>query len=73
MNNKLLDTVSVAEIIGLAPATLAKLRVFGGGPPFVKLGRRVLYSESELKAWIEVRPRFHNTTEVTERSRRRAG
>lgn len=72
MNEKLLDAATVAEIVGLAPATLAKRRVNGDGPPFVKLGARVLYPEKELHTWIEARPRFQNTTEATERSRGRA-
>lgn len=68
----LLSPQQTAIKIGLAVQTLAKLRVSGGGPPFVKLGRRVLYPESELYAWIEARPRFQNTTELTGGSRQRA-
>lgn len=32
-------------------ATLAKLRVVGGGPPFRKLNRAVLYAPADLAAW----------------------
>lgn len=65
MNEKLLDSATVAEIIGLAPTTLAKRRVSGDGPPFVKLGARVLYPARELQEWIEARPRFQNTAQMT--------
>ncbi len=68
----LLTPQQTADKVGLATQTLAKLRVSGGGPPFVKLGRRVLYPETELSAWIEARPRFQNTTEVADRSSQRA-
>jgi hypothetical protein len=34
-----------------ATATLAKLAVVGGGPPFSKAGRQVLYEQSALDEW----------------------
>jgi hypothetical protein len=33
--------------------TLAKLRVVGGGPPYRKLSRSVLYAPGDLSAWAE--------------------
>ena len=68
MSEKLLDPKAVAHIVGLAPATLAKRRVNGDGPPFIKLGARVLYPERELYEWIEAKPRFQNTSEATRRA-----
>jgi predicted DNA-binding transcriptional regulator AlpA len=47
--------VSVAEAAdhtGLSVSTLNKLRVFGGGPVFLKLGRRVAYDVTDLNAWL---------------------
>lgn len=38
-----------------ASATLNKLRCIGGGPRFVKFGRRPLYTEQSLLEWVEVR------------------
>jgi hypothetical protein len=38
-----------------APATLNKLRCIGGGPAFVKFGRRPLYSETSLIEWVQAR------------------
>lgn len=31
--------------------TLANLRAKGGGPRFIKLGRKVLYPVAEVEAW----------------------
>ncbi len=36
---------------------LAKLRVRGDGPRFVKLGGKVRYRRSALQAWLEARER----------------
>ena len=38
-----------------APATLTKLRCIGGGPQFESFGRRPLYRESDLLAWVAAR------------------
>ena len=44
-----------AKILGLAPSTLAKLRLSGNGPVYCKLGRRVVYRKEDLEAWLESR------------------
>ena len=45
-----------AERIGSSPATLQKWRCEGGGPVFVKLGRRkVGYTASALREWLASR------------------
>ncbi len=48
-------TPVAAEYLGLSPATLETLRSRGGGPPFVKLGRRVVYRQVDLDRWLEER------------------
>jgi hypothetical protein len=35
-----------------APATLAKLASIGGGPVFESFGRKPLYRETDLLAWV---------------------
>jgi hypothetical protein len=35
----------------VAPSTLAKLAVIGGGPPFVKFMARALYEPRDLDEW----------------------
>jgi predicted DNA-binding transcriptional regulator AlpA len=44
-----------AKVLGLAPSTLAKLRLFGNGPTYCKLGRRVVYRQKDLEDWLESR------------------
>jgi excisionase family DNA binding protein len=46
------STPEAAAYLGLSPATLETLRTRGGGPPFVKLGRRVVYRREDLDAWL---------------------
>ncbi len=46
----------------LSPRTLEKLRTIGGGPRFRKLGRRVVYTLSDLDAWADARA-CHSTSD----------
>jgi predicted DNA-binding transcriptional regulator AlpA len=41
-----------ATYLGLSVSTLNKLRVFGGGPVYLKLGRRVAYDLADLDDWL---------------------
>jgi hypothetical protein len=68
----LLDTHQAAEWTRLARATLAKLRVGGGGPPFVKLGAKVLYDEADLAAWIAAQGKRRSTSDVIPPEAKRA-
>ncbi len=52
-----LSTDAAADYTGLGRQTLAKLRVYGGGPRFIKLGRRVVYDSRDLDSWMESRKR----------------
>jgi hypothetical protein len=60
----LLDTTEAAERTRLARATLAKLRVTGGGPPFLKLGAKVLYDAADLEAWIAAQGKRRSTSDT---------
>lgn len=51
----LLTTQNAAERLGLSPRTLEALRVRGGGPSYLKLGRLVRYEPAALEAWIDAR------------------
>lgn len=44
------DTNGAGRHLGLSPATLTTMRTRGGGPVFVKLGRRVVYRRADLDA-----------------------
>ncbi len=52
------DTRRAAELIGMSGRTLEKWRSEGTGPPFLKLGRRVLYSLADLETWVRSRRRL---------------
>jgi excisionase family DNA binding protein len=55
-DNPITMTVNeAARLLGLAPSTLAKLRLNGNGPVYCKLGRRVVYRRSDLENWLQSR------------------
>jgi predicted DNA-binding transcriptional regulator AlpA len=51
------DTRGAAERIGVAAKTLDNWRGLGTGPPFYKLGGRVVYDDGEVDAWLAERRR----------------
>ena len=42
-----------AVYTGVSTSTLNKLRVYGGGPIYLKLGARVAYDVSDLDDWLK--------------------
>lgn len=46
-----LDTIQAAEYLNLSRRTLEGFRYRGGGPVFVKAGRRCLYRLEDLDQW----------------------
>lgn len=54
----LLDTDSASRRLGISRSTLEKLRVYGGGPSYLKLGRSVRYRTGDLNNWLEQRVRY---------------
>jgi predicted DNA-binding transcriptional regulator AlpA len=64
MSRTLLDARQTAARTGLAVATLAKRRVNGGGPPFIKLGARVLYEADDVDAWIAAHGKRRSTADT---------
>lgn len=56
-NPNLLDVEAAAGYLHLSVNYLAKLRCWGGGPVFLKLGRRVLYRKVDLDDWIDAQAR----------------
>ena len=50
-----METLRVADAAcytGLSKSTLDKLRVYGGGPLYLKLGKRVVYDRVDLDTWL---------------------
>lgn len=43
--------IEAATFLNVSKSWLAKLRVSGGGPRYVKLGKAVRYREDELLSW----------------------
>lgn len=49
------DAASFLSVV--SKSTLDHLRVKGGGPRFIKLGRNVAYDRADLVAWAEEQKR----------------
>jgi predicted DNA-binding transcriptional regulator AlpA len=58
-----LRTPAAAEYIGWSESTLEKKRCSGDGPPFIRLGRAVVYDTHDLDTWLNAR-RFSSTSEA---------
>ena len=52
-----LNTSEAAKYVGLSKSTLDKLRVFGGGPRYIKALSKILYDVADLDAWLNARKR----------------
>ncbi len=61
--DKMLNTKEVAELLSLSTTTLEHMRVNGGGPPFVNIGRSVRYRLSDIYRWMEMRKSYQNTSQ----------
>jgi predicted DNA-binding transcriptional regulator AlpA len=48
-----LSTPEAARFVKLSVRTLERHRVFGSGPKFSKVGRRVVYAIDDVKAWAQ--------------------
>lgn len=60
----MLRTEEAARHLGLSASTLAKMRVYGTGPTFFKLGRTVAYRVEDLEAWLQSQRR-QSTSELS--------
>jgi predicted DNA-binding transcriptional regulator AlpA len=61
-----MTAAEAATFLGLAPSTLAKLRLSGNGPAYCKLGRRVVYRREDCEAWLGFRV-VRNTSDAEAR------
>jgi len=55
MKREMIDTRAAAEYLGVAVHTLENGRHRGGGPPFYRVGRKVVYDARELDGWLSER------------------
>jgi Helix-turn-helix domain len=70
-SSAVLSPCEASRYIGVAQATLAKMRCWGGGPEYLKLGRKVAYERDALDAWRNER-RARNTSDAARLPRRMA-
>lgn len=64
----LLTPRQAGELLGLAPSTLAKMRLRGTGPPFQKFGAAVRYPVAALEAYVAATPLRRSTAEYASRA-----
>ena len=60
------NTKLAAQRYGLSASWLSKLRVFGGGSPYLKVGRRVVYERFAFERWLA----SHRRESTSQSSRR---
>lgn len=53
MAPKYLSSFETAEHLRVSMSWLAKSRLSGDGPPFIKAGRTVLYDVADIEAWAQ--------------------
>ena len=70
---KMLSAPEAAAYCGSSASTFAKLRLYGGGPLYVKLGRRVVYDPADLDRWLASHRRASTSDEVEAAGRTEAG
>jgi predicted DNA-binding transcriptional regulator AlpA len=58
VTERLLTAKEAARFLRVSLSWLAKARMRGDGPPFVKIGRSIRYAESALTHWMRSRQRF---------------
>lgn len=61
-NQTIMGAEQAALHLGLSKSTLAKMRLNGSGPDYVKLGRRVGYVQDDLDKWV-MSHKFRSTSE----------
>ncbi len=54
---KLLTPKEAAKLLKVSVSWLAKARMRGDGPPYVKFGKSIRYSEAALLAWLKAHQR----------------
>ena len=59
----LLDAAEAAELLGMSPSWLAKARMTGTGPRYIKVGRSVRYARSAVREYLLSRQR-NSTSEA---------
>ena len=61
-SQRFLRTAPAAQYCGSTKSTFEKLRLTGGGPIFIKMGKTVVYDRADLDAWL-MSHRRHSTSD----------
>jgi predicted DNA-binding transcriptional regulator AlpA len=56
--DRLLRPKEAAQVLAVSVSWLAKSRMRGDGPPFIRIGRSIRYREAELLHWMRSRQRL---------------
>lgn len=62
---QVLSEAVAAEELGLSARTLQRWRVVGGGPTYIKLGKRVVYRLEDLNDFLTRQRRTSTSDAVT--------
>jgi hypothetical protein len=62
----IMGAAEAASYLNLSSASLAKMRCMGGGPVFIRLGRKIGYMRADLDKWLAAR-RATNTSDAAAR------
>jgi hypothetical protein len=65
----ILSTRGASGYAGLSPSKLEKLRVTGGGPRYIKIGRRVFYDPDDLDEWLTAQKRLSTSVALLDQGR----
>jgi predicted DNA-binding transcriptional regulator AlpA len=57
-NERLLTPKEAAHLLRVSLSWLAKSRMRGDGPPYIRIGRSIRYSEADLIQWMKSRRRL---------------
>jgi predicted DNA-binding transcriptional regulator AlpA len=60
-----------AQFLKLSTSWLAKARMWGDGPPYIKFGRSIRYSEVDLLQWISSQRRSRTNKGNTTQSQKK--
>lgn len=53
--NHLLSAKSLSARLCVTEGTLAKWRLYGSGPRFIRAGRRIAYDPDDVQNWLDQR------------------
>ncbi len=69
MTEPLISAQHAAAQLLVTPGTLAKWRVSGSGPKFIRVNRRIAYDPRDIETWLAAR-RVNSTSEIAQATAR---